>query len=99
MIRFHQFAMVLALCAPVLFGQASVAQRFARDPKQAIDQSYTDAIQKYTTGPSLNSPLTNYLPASATVPTPAKVLGDVSGAPNMLPYAEEIGRASCRERV
>ena len=34
-------------------------------------------------------PLTDYLPASKTVPTPAKVLGDVSGAPGILPYAED----------
>ena len=32
----------------------------------------------------------DYLPASKSVPTPAKVLGDVSGAPDMLPYAEDV---------
>jgi len=32
----------------------------------------------------------DYLPASKTVPTPEKVLGDVSGAPDMLPYAEDV---------
>jgi len=32
----------------------------------------------------------DYLPASKTVPTPTKVLGDVSGAPDMLPYAEDV---------
>ncbi len=68
------------------------AEQFAKDPKQALDHWYTDRIQKYTTGPHLNSPLTNYLPASKTVPTPAKVLGDVSGAPDMLPYAEDVYR-------
>ena len=40
--------------------------------------------------PSFLSPLVNYLPASKTVPTPEKVLGDVSGAPDMLPYAEDV---------
>ena len=63
---------------------------FARDPKQPIDQEYTDHIRKYTTDPSFISPLVNYLPASKTVPTPAKVLGDVSGAPDFLPYAEDV---------
>lgn len=63
---------------------------FARDPGQAIDQQYTDQIRKYTTDPSFMSPLVDYLPASKTVPTPAKVLGDVSGAPDMLPYAEDV---------
>ncbi|PYS68994.1 MAG: hypothetical protein DMF69_18350, partial [Acidobacteria bacterium] len=37
-----------------------------------------------------NSPLTDYLPASSKVPTPKAVLGDVSGAPGKLPYAEEV---------
>src|SRR5208337_1466165 len=63
---------------------------FARDPGQPIDQPYTDHIHKYTTDPSFLSPLVDYLPASKTVPTPAKVLGDVSGAPDMLPYAEDV---------
>jgi hypothetical protein len=63
---------------------------FARDPAQPIDQQYTDLIHKYTTDPSFSSPLVDYLPASKTVPTPAKVLGDVSGAPDMLPYAEDV---------
>ncbi len=78
--------------APLVSAQSSTAERFARDPKQPIDQWYTDRIQKYTTGPSLNSALTNYLPASQSVPTPAKVLGDVAGAPDMLPYAEDVYR-------
>ena len=65
---------------------------FARDPRQPIDQQYTGQIHKYTTDPSFISPLVDYLPASKTVPTPAKILGDVSGAPDMLPYAEDVYR-------
>ena len=63
---------------------------FSRDPRQPIDQQYTDQIHKYTTDPSFISPLVDYLPASKTVPTPTKILGDVSGAPDMLPYAEDV---------
>ena len=70
----------------------SFIQSFTRDPKQPLDQAYTDAIRKYTTEPRFSSPLVDYLPASKTVPTPAKVLGDVAGAPNMLPYAEDVYR-------
>jgi hypothetical protein len=69
---------------------AAVSTAYARDPQQPIDQDYTAKIQQYTTEPYFNSPLTDYLPASKTVPTPEKVLGDVSGAPNMLPYAEDV---------
>ncbi len=65
-------------------------ESYARDPKQPVDEAYTAAIRKYTTEPRFLSPLVEYLPASATVPTPAKVLGDVAGAPDMLPYAEQV---------
>ena len=62
----------------------------ARDPKQAVDDAYTAKIQKYTTAPYFTSPLVNYLPASKSVPTPEAVLGDVAGAPGILPYAEDV---------
>jgi hypothetical protein len=68
------------------------AGTFQRDPKQAIDAPYTQLIKKYTTAPALNSPLTDYLPASGAIPTPMKVLGDVAGAPGILPYAEDVYR-------
>src|SRR6266480_6724299 len=63
-----------------------------RDPNQPIDEEYTKKIREYTTEPFFNSPLTDYLPASATVPPPSSVLGDVAGAPGKLPYAEEVYR-------
>jgi hypothetical protein len=63
---------------------------YARDPHQAVDQAYMKKILDDTTDPSFLSPLVNYLPASTTVPTPEKVLGDIAGAPNMLPYAEDV---------
>jgi len=62
----------------------------ARNPNQPIDEEYTKKIREYTTEPFFNSPLTDYLPASPTVPTPKAVLGDVAGAPGKLPYAEEV---------
>ena len=73
-----------------IHAQTAIGSAYARDPQQAMDQDYTEQIKKYTTEPYFNSPLTDYLPASKTVPTPEKVLGDVSGAPNMLPYAEDV---------
>jgi|HubBroStandDraft_2_1064218.scaffolds.fasta_scaffold10889_2 hypothetical protein len=82
---------VLLLTSVPLLSQELNAN-FARDPGQAVDRQYTDQILKYTTDPSFISPLVNYLPASKTVPTPAKVLGDISGAPDMLPYAEDVYR-------
>jgi len=82
------FFFILCLALPLLSQQLDTD--LARDPNQPIDKQYTDQIHKYTTDPSFLSPLVDYLPASPTVPTPAKVLGDVSGAPDMLPYAEDV---------
>ena len=96
---FRKLAPVVVSCAvfsAVIFSAAApltaqgLNSNFARDPAQPIDQQYTDLIHKYTTDPSFSSPLVDYLPASKTVPTPSKVLGDVSGAPDMLPYAEDV---------
>jgi hypothetical protein len=61
-----------------------------RDPKQPIDEEYTKKIQEYTTEPYFTSPLVDYLPASKTVPTPKAVLGDVAGAPGILPYSKQV---------
>jgi len=63
-----------------------------RDPKQPVDEGYTEKIHKYTTQPVFTSPLVDYLPASTNVPTPQAVLGDVAGAPGILPYAEDVYR-------
>lgn len=85
---------------------APIEARFARDPAQPVDAWYGAQIAKYTTSPDFNTILTNYLPASSTVPTPAKVLGDVSGAPNHLPrldvvhgYFRALAAASPRVKV
>ena len=83
------FFAAIVCAAPLARGQA-LNGNYARDPNQPIDQQYSDHIRKYTTDPSFISPLVDYLPASKSVPTPAKVLGDVSGAPDMLPYAEDV---------
>src|SRR5215469_14492611 len=86
---------LFAIFSVLLFAQPSLVSQelnstFARDPNQPVDRQYTDQIHKYTTDPSFTSPLVDYLPASKTVPTPARVLGDVAGAPDMLPYAEDV---------
>ncbi|MGA8939438.1 MAG: M14 family zinc carboxypeptidase [Acidobacteriaceae bacterium] len=92
--RFFSVVPALAaavVCSVCICASAQVTNSdYARDPSQPIDQQYTKKILQYTTDPQFLSPLVSYLPASSTVPTPEKVLGDVSGAPNMLPYAEDV---------
>ena len=96
--------LLLSLAGPGARGDGETAP--ARDPKQPVDDAYTAKIHKYTTQPFFTSPLVDYLPASKNVPTPEVVLGDVAGAPGILPYAEEVykymrllEKASARVRV
>src|SRR5215471_628435 len=83
-----------ALLAAPLFGQpaASILLKPGRSASQPVDEEYTKKIREYTTEPFFNSPLTDYLPASKTVPTPKVVLGDIAGAPGILPYSQEVYR-------
>ncbi len=77
-----------------------------RDPRQPIDDAYTKKIREYTTEPFFLSPLVDYLPASATVPTPVAAFGDIAGAPTTLPdsravyaYMRLLAQATPRVRV
>ncbi len=65
---------------------------YARDPQQPVDQAYTALIARYTTDKQFNSPLTDYLPASSSVPSPEKVLGHIAGAADWLPYSSDVYR-------
>src|ERR1700731_4984225 len=93
--RMHSFTVCVATLLLILHsGSAASADESApaRDPKQPVNEAYTAKIKKYTTAPVFTSPLVDYLPASKNVPTPEVVLGDVSGAPGILPYAEDVYR-------
>jgi hypothetical protein len=83
---------VCCLASLATFAQTTVQIKPGRDPKVAIDEDYTKKIREYTTETFFNSPLTDYLPASSKVPTPKAVLGDVAGAPGVLPYSSEVYR-------
>jgi hypothetical protein len=85
--------MLLRSLVPLLLATSAFAQpRPGRDAAQPVDEQYTRKIKEYTTEPFFNSPLTDYLPASKTVPTPKAVLGDIAGAPNILPYSADVYR-------
>jgi hypothetical protein len=112
------FSFLITAGGGQLFGQAAdpappsplglppSTTRPGRDPNQPIDEEYTRKIREYTTEPFFLSSLVDYLPASATVPTPKAVLGDIAGARNNLPYSKEVytymrmlAKASPRVRV
>ncbi len=91
----HPHRWKLAVLAVLCMFSASYAKADGetppgRDAKQPVDEAYTAKMKKYTTEPFFTSPLVNYLPASKNVPTPEAVLGDVAGAPGILPYAEDV---------
>ncbi len=77
---------------PVYSHTPSIDDTFGRDPAQPVDEAYGRLIRQYTTDPQFSSPLVDYLPASSTVPTPLKALGVIAGAPDVLPYAEDVYR-------
>src|ERR1700752_2811722 len=91
--RSHRWKLVLlaVLCIfSALNAKADGGPPPGRDAKQPVDEAYTAKMKKYTTEPFFTSPLVNYLPASKNVPTPETVLGDVAGAPGILPYAQDV---------
>jgi len=81
-------AIFCVFAAPFALGDGETQP--GRDPKQAVDEAYTAKMKNYTTEPFFTSPLVNYLPASKNVPTPEVVLGDVAGAPGILPYTKDV---------
>src|SRR5215813_3249944 len=73
----------LALAAHTLFAQ------------QPIDSAYTKAIRELTPTDSkwkFSTELVDYLPASATVPTPLKVLGYVPGTIGRLSKTADVNK-------
>jgi len=59
---------------------------------QANDDAYTKKIREYTTDRMFLTELVDRLPASATVPSPRKVLGYIVGTPGKLTYAKDVYR-------
>src|SRR6202789_2030577 len=70
----------------------SLACAFSVAAQQKNDEAYTAKIREYTTESFLTTELVDHLPASATVPTPDKVLAHIVGAPNKLTYTKDIYR-------
>ena len=84
----------VALCAATT-SAATVIGATAAHAQQPIDSAYTRAIQELTpTDPKwkFSTELVDYLPASATVPSPLKVLGYVPGTVGKLSHVADINR-------
>ncbi|HYT75403.1 MAG TPA: M14 family zinc carboxypeptidase [Vicinamibacterales bacterium] len=59
---------------------------------QKPDEDYTARIRKATPDPRITTEYVDHMPASATVPSPLKVLGYVPGEPGRLTYHADIVR-------
>ncbi len=88
---FLSLSLVLLVAA-----HGAAAQKKASKPAapaaQANDEGYTKKIREYTTESFFLTELVDHLPASATVPTPEKVLGYIVGTPDRLTYSKDIYR-------
>src|SRR5438105_7675972 len=84
----RQFTAPLALVACALVAPCALAQ-------QSVDSAYSRQITELTptdTRWKFTTELVSSLPASATVPTPLKVLGYVPGTIGRLSYVAELNR-------
>ncbi|MBX7173874.1 MAG: hypothetical protein K1X72_23090 [Pyrinomonadaceae bacterium] len=95
-------SVLMCICCSVLLGQQpnnkqkftdkdkpSAADTSKTAPAQPIDQAYTDSIIKNTTDKMFLTELVNYLPSSAKVPSPDKIIGYPVGTPNKLTYTKD----------
>ncbi len=85
---------VLALLLFVVCGIVSAQAPKAKTlpPSQPVDKEYTDSILKNTTEKFFLTEFVDHLPASATVPSPMKILGYPIGTPEKLTYTKDQHR-------
>ena len=100
-----RYPVIILSLALTLFAVAS-PQAPSPQPGQAVDKDYTAKILEYTTEKFFLTEFVDHLPASATVPSPLKVLGHIVGAPDVLDrsadiykYFRALGAATSRVQV
>ena len=82
-------AMLLGLSIAVSAQNTNQTPAQGAPQSQAMDKEYSDSIIKNTTEKFFLTELIDHLPASATVPSPAKVLGYPIGTPDKLTYTKD----------
>lgn len=85
--RIGWMVVAASVLAPALHAQSGAAPA-----AQPIDSAYTAKIREYLQDPRVTTELVDYLPASATVPSPLKFFGRIAGTPGELTYAKDIYR-------
>ncbi|MBP1606076.1 MAG: Zinc carboxypeptidase [Acidobacteria bacterium] len=87
-----RFDALVSLALALLLAPALVAQSRPPQAAQPVDEEYTRLIKQHTQDPRIITELVDHLPASATVPSPLKVLGRIPGTPDELTYSKDIYR-------
>lgn len=92
-------SLIWAFCMPVFGQQMAVATKqlaakgSSANPTvrygQPLNMAYTESIIKNTTEPFFMTEIVDHLPASATVPSPEKVIGYPVGTPEKLTYTKD----------
>jgi len=82
----------LRMChlACLLVAASTLAAAPSARAQQPNDTAYTARIKQYLEDPRISTELVDHLPASATVPTPLKVLGHIIGTPGILDHSADI---------
>src|SRR5437879_4747426 len=86
--RLFLATMLFVLCGAVS-AQNNKPKPVPAPAPQVNDREYTDSILKNTTEKFFLTEMIDHLPASATVPSPAKVLGYPIGTPDKLTYTKD----------
>ena len=86
--RFALLFLSLALCVSVS-AQNNAKTKPVTPAPQPVDKEYTESILKNTTEKFFLTEIVDHMPASATVPSPAKILGYPIGTPNKLTYTKD----------
>ncbi|MFM9903377.1 MAG: M14 family zinc carboxypeptidase [Pyrinomonadaceae bacterium] len=86
--RLYLATMLFVLCGAAS-AQANKGKPAPAPTPQAVDKEYTDSILKNTTEKFFLTEMVDHLPASATVPSPMKILGYPIGTPNKLTYTKD----------
>ena len=102
----HLIRRLVGLGLAALFAAGFAATLAGAQESSPNDEEYTKKIREYTTQPYFLTELVDHLPASATVPSPEKILGHIIGAPDYLTYSkdiyhyyDELAKASPRVKV
>jgi len=88
----HVAGLAVALMLAAAAAGRPAAQSRPAQNAQPNDAEYTAKIKEYLQDPRISTELVDHLPASATVPTPLKLLGHMPGTPGELTHVADINR-------